>query len=177
LVPQVVFQEIEKIVYVDRPIPVVEIKEVIKIVEVQVPEIIIQEREKIKLVEVPTKDTIELIKKVEVDKYVPLIETVIKPVDRIKYIDKPVILIDKVEVPVPFEKIREIEKMVTVVDKQEVLKPVDVLIHVDRVQYLENHSEIIREVDRPSLVKEKETLIKEVYVETPYRVPEYREVK
>jgi len=177
MVPEIEYKEIEKIVYVDRPVPIIEIQEVIKTIEVKVPEIIVQERDRVKLVEVPTKDKIEVLKPYEVEKQVPLIETKIQAVDRTKYIDKPVTLIEKVEVPKPVDRIVEVEKMVTTVDKQEVLKEVDVLKHVDRVEYLERNHETIKQIEKPVIVKEIDTKIKEVKVDTPYQVTEYKEVK
>ena len=83
----------------------------------------------------------------------------------------------KVEVPKPVDRIVEVEKMVTTVDKQEVLKEVEVLKHVDRVEYLERNNETIKEIEKSVLVKETDTQIKEVNVDTPYQVTEYKEVK
>jgi hypothetical protein len=177
MVPKIEYKEVEKIVYVDRPYPITEIREVIKTVEVKVPEIIIQEREVIRLVEVPTTDKVEILKPYEVEKPVPLIETVVKAVDRTKYVDKPVVLVEKLEVAKPVDRIVEVEKMVVAVDKQEVLKPVDVITQVDRVEYLENINEIIKNVERPIVVREFDTQIKQINVDTPYRVTEYKEVK
>ena len=113
----------------------------------------------------------------EVINQVPITEVKIQEVEKTKYIDKPVTLIERVEVPKIVERIVNVEKMVTVVDKQEVLKTVDVTTHVDRVEYLENNHEVVKIVDNPIIVKEKETQVKEVKVKWPYKVTEMKEVK
>lgn len=175
-VPQVEIKEVERIVYVDRPVPIIEIQERIKTIEVKVPEIIIQEVEKIKVVEIPTQDKIEVLKPYEIVNQVPLIETKIKEVETVKYIDNPITLIERVEIPKEIERIVNVEKMVPVLEKVEVLKEVERNNYIDKLEVSQNYTEIVKVVEVPKIVKEKEVEIKEVIVEVPHYVTEYVEV-
>ena len=176
MVPQIVYQEIEKIVYVEKIVPIIEIQERIRTIEVKVPEIIIQEKEVIKVVEIPSRDTIEVLKPYEVEKLVPLIETKVEIVDRTKTIDKLVTLKETINNVVEVDRLIEKEKLVTFVDRQDRIKEVEVNNYIDRVEYLEKNHETIILHDKQVVVREKDTEVKEVRVDVPYKVTEIQEV-